>query len=72
MAHTNLSIEQKQTHRHIENRFVVAKGEEGGSGMDGEFGVNRFKLLHLKWIDMVLKYSTGNYIQSPGIDHNGK
>ena len=34
----------------IENRLVVAKGEEGGSGMDGEFGVGRHKLLHLEWI----------------------
>ena len=23
----------------MENRLVVAKGEEGGSGVDGEFGV---------------------------------
>ena len=31
------------------------------------------KLLHLEWIDnKVLLYSTGNYIHSPGINHNGK
>ena len=31
------------------------------------------KLLHLEWIDnKVLLYSTGNYIQSRGINHNGK
>ena len=33
-----------------ENRFVVAKGEGGGSGMDREFGASRCKLLHLEWI----------------------
>ena len=27
---------------------MVAKGEQGGGGMDGEFGVNRCKLLHLE------------------------
>ena len=35
----------------MENRLVVAKGEERGSGMDGEFGVNRCKLLHLEWMN---------------------
>jgi len=41
--------------------------------MDWEFGVSRCKLLHLEWINNeVLLYSTGNYIQSPGIDHDGK
>ena len=41
--------------------------------MDWEFGVSRCKLLHLEWINnKVLLYSTGNYIQSPGINHNGK
>ena len=45
----------------------------GGSGMDWKFGVNRYKLLHLQWIDKkVLLYSTGNYIKSPGIDHDRK
>ena len=43
-----------------ENRFVVAGEEGGGSGMDGEFGVRRCKLLHLEWIsDEFLLYSTG-------------
>ena len=32
----------------IENRLVVAKGEEGGNGIDKEFGINRCKLLHLE------------------------
>ena len=39
--------------------------------MDGEFGVSRCKLFHLEWIsNEVLLYSTGNYIQSLGIDHD--
>ena len=41
--------------------------------MDWEFGVSRRQLLHIEWINnMVLLYSTGNYIQCPGINHNGK
>ena len=60
----------KQTHR--ENRLVVAKWEEGGRGRDWEFGVGRCKLLHLEWIsNEFLLYSTGDSIQSLGIDHDG-
>ena len=41
--------------------------------MDWEFGVGRYKLLHLEWINnKVLMYSTGNYIQYLVINHNGK
>ena len=40
----NLCTKQKQTHV-IKNRLVVAKGVGGGSGMDGQFGVGRCKLL---------------------------
>ena len=57
----------------MENRLVVAKGGEGRSGMDWELGVSRCRLLHLEWIsNEVLLYSPGNYIQSSGINHNGK
>ena len=38
----------------------------GGSGMDWEFGVSRWKLLS----NEVLLYSTRNYICSLGIDHD--
>ena len=35
--------------------------------------VSRGKLLYIKWINnKVLLYSTGNYIQYPMINHNGK
>ena len=47
MAQTLLSTKQKQT-MGKETRLVAAKGEEGGSGMDGEFGVGRSKLLHFR------------------------
>ena len=51
---------------------MVAKGEVGGGGMEWEFGVRRCKLLYVGWINKVLLQSTGNYIQYPGINHNGK
>ena len=41
--------------------------------MDWEFGVSRCRLLYIGWINnKVLLYSTGNYIQYPVINHNGK
>ena len=58
---------------------MVAK-REGGEGrmgggegrMSGKFRINRWKLLYLGWINKVLLYSTGNSIQYPVINHNGK
>ena len=49
-------------------------GDQGGmrSGMDYEVGVGRCKLLHLEWISNELIYSTRNYIQSLGINHDGR
>ena len=45
----------------------------GGGGKDWEFGISRCKLLYIGWINSkVLLYSTGNYIQYPVINHNGK
>ena len=42
-------------------------------GMVREFGVGRCKLLHLEWISSeVLLYNTGNYIQSLGIEYDGR
>ena len=65
----NLFMKQKQTHRHREQTC----GCQGGGGMDWEFRVSRCKVLHIEWINnKVLLYSTGNYIQYPGINHNGK
>ena len=47
------------------------KGE--GGGMDWEFGISRCKLLYREWINnKVLLHRTGNYIQYPVTNHNGK
>ena len=74
MAQMNLFMEkeQKQTHKH---RDQSCGGQGGGreSGMDWGFGVRRCKLLHLEWLsNEVLLYSTGSYVQSLGIDRDGR
>ena len=72
MTQMNLSMEQKQTHRHRE-QTSHAKGEGLGEGMDRESGMSRCKLVYIGWINnKVLLYSTGNYIQYAVINHNGK
>ena len=64
--------EQKQTQRHREQTSgCQGRGKLGV--VDWEFEVSRCKLLHIDWMDnKVLLYSTGNYIQCPGINHTGK
>ena len=71
---TNEPIYKTETNsKDIGNRTVVVKGERVGSGMDRECGVRRCKLLHLEWVsNEILLYSTGDYIQSLEIDHDGR
>ena len=57
----------------IEKRLVVAKRELDGGGKAWEFGISRGKLLQIGWINnRMLQYGTGNYIQYPVTNHNGK
>ena len=45
----------------------------GGGGKDWEFGISRCKLLYTGQINSKVPLcSTGNYIQYPVINHNGK
>ena len=44
----------------------------GGGGKDWKFGIINCKLVYIAWINKVLPYSIGNYIQCPVINHNGK
>ena len=65
----NLSIRQKQTHRHGKQTC----GCQGGEGREWDLEVKRCKLPHLEWTDnKVLLDSTGNYTQSPETDHGEK
>ena len=72
MTQMSLSIKQKQTHRHRE-QTCGCQGQGVGGRMDQEYRVSRDKLLYREWInDKILLYSTGNCIQSPGINNNEK
>ena len=52
---------------------MVASGKGVVAGMNWEFGISRYKLLSIEWINnKALLYSTGNYIQYPVTSHNGK
>ena len=54
----------KKTSKWIENFFMYYAIKKT---------LNRCKLLHLKWIsNEVLLYSTGNYIQSLVVEHDGR
>ena len=69
----NEPIYRTETDSDMENGFVIAKLARGGSGMDGDVGVGRCKLLHLEWISIeVLMYSPRSYVQSLGIDLAGR
>ena len=66
---TNELFHRKETHGHGEQTCSY----QGGGGGSGISSVNRCKLSHLEGIsNEVLLYSTGNYIQSLGIDHDGR
>ena len=59
-------------HRH-RKKTGCQGGARCGRYMDWEFEVSRCKPLHIEQINnKVLLYSTGNYIQYPGINHNEK
>ena len=69
----NLLMKQEYTHRHTKQTYCYQDRGGGGGWMDCEFGINRCQLLYKEWINnKVQLYSTGNYIQHPVINHNGK
>ena len=58
-----MSLSTEKKIMDLENRLVVAKGEEEGVGWIGELGVNRCRPLPLKWYsNEILLCSTGNYV----------
>ena len=68
---TQINLSMKQTHRYREQTYGCRGW--GGVGMDWEAGISRCKLLYIEWINnKVLLYRTGNYIQYPVINQNGK
>ena len=69
-------IRPKWTYLWNRNRLIELEGvrAEGGGrrGMGWEFGISRRKLVHIEWMNKVLLYSIGNYIQYAVISSNGK
>ena len=64
-------IYEAETDSQIREQTCVAKGEEVKGGKDWKFGVSI--LLYIRWRNnKVLLYSTGNCIQHPVINQNGK
>ena len=64
MMQTNLFTKQKQTHRHREQTCGCQGVREGWIGSLG--------LADANYYNKVLLYNTGNYVQYPVINHNGK
>ena len=71
MTQVNLFTKQKQTHRHRKQTYGYQRGK--GGRINQEFGISKYILLYIKQVNnKALLYSTGNYIQYPVINHNGK
>ena len=67
----NLSTKEKQTHRYRKQIYSCQGGGDGGE-KDWDLGLAKCKLLYVGWINKILLFSTGSYIQYPVINHNGK
>ena len=69
----NLKYDTNELIYETETDLWLPRGRRGGGRKDWEFGISRCKLLYIEWINnKVLLYSTGNDIQYPVINHNGK
>ena len=70
---TNELMYETKTHRHREQTCGCQGGGRVEGGVEWKFRVSRCKLLYTEWINNeVLLYNTGNYIQYPVINYNGK
>ena len=56
----------------MEKRFVVAKVERGGRGMELKFGVSKFRLLYTRWKNNEILLHTTGSTQYPFINQNIK
>ena len=71
---TNALIYETETDSQTQKASLgLPKGKEAEVGINQEFGISRYKVLYIKYINnKVLQYSTGNYIQHSVINHNRK
>ena len=67
----NIAMKQNQIHRYREQTCVCQGGGRGGK--DYELGISRCRQLYIGGVtNKDLLHNTGNYIQYPVINHNGK
>ena len=74
MTQINLSMKHKQTYEHRKQACGCQGGGDWGRN-EWEDGVSRCKLLYIGWIKKKVPQGlthTGDYIQYPVINHNGK
>ena len=65
---TNDPISKQKQITDMKSRLVSARRD---GRMDREFRGGKCKVLYLEWINNgVLLYSTGNYVQSLGLEHD--
>ena len=69
-SQTQMNLFMKHTTHHS---LAVAKADQGGGGLDWEFGISRGRVLYIEWVSNTARlYSTGNHIQYSITNHNGK
>ena len=70
----NISTKQKQTRREfVREQTCGCQGGRGWERVGLEIWNQQMQTIYREWIsNKVLLYSTGNYIQYPVINHNGK
>ena len=70
----HLSMHLRNPSRTLKLDWWLPRGVGGvGRKLDWELGISRCKLVYREWINhKVLLYSSGNHIQYPVINHNGK
>ena len=71
---SNKLIYETETDPHTwKTDLWLPRGTGCGGGMNCEFAISRCQLLYVERVNNeILLYYTGNYIQYPVINHNGK
>ena len=59
-----MNLQNRKRLTDLENKLIVARGEEWGERIVRELGIDMETLLYLKWINKDLLYST--CMQQPG------
>ena len=71
MTQINISMKQKQPHRHREQTCGCQSKGGADRGKHREFGITRCKPIYIGWTTSPT-VCAGNYIQYPAISHDEK